>query len=215
MRSPECPRVILPAAGFGRRVGSPESKELLPLRDGEPLIKQALEMSLDRGWPVTLITRPEKKSLLKYVESFVGKGLEVSLCIICETKEWPHSILKSELSWNEWNLVVLPDTEFAPMGVWDEMWKTADENCDLVAATHAVEDSSGWGVLSPTENGLRIGEKQSGSKEAWGLYMFRNEWGNRILSAQLESFQENIWIELEGCRAKTLGLDLFRDLTRG
>jgi dTDP-glucose pyrophosphorylase len=215
MQSPDRPLVILPAAGYGGRIGCPESEEILPLRGDQPLINQAFEKCIELGWPELLVTREEKVSLLKHAENFVEKGLELSVCLVGETKDWSESVLRSEAHWHDWNLVVLPDTECQPQNIWEHMWESRNLDTDLIVARHKVKDSSHWGVLKPAGGGLNVGEKQPGEAWAWGLYMFSRDWGVKVLSAQLESLQKSRWVELEGCRTHTLELDLFQDLTRG
>ena len=213
MKSP--PTVLIPAAGFGRRMGSPEAKELMPLREGQPLIDEPLKMALQRNWQVVLITRKEKKSLVDHVLKYKEMGLSLEVLYVLPTKEWPESLLLSKEKWNLWNLVVLPDTFYAPFHIWDQMFEATNSDIDLVVAQHSVSCSSKWGVLNPDTKGLVIAEKQKGFPKAWGLYMFSEIWGERILKAQLQSQQENKLIELAGCRSFALDLDVFGDFTRG
>lgn len=215
MQSPDTPLVILPAAGYGRRVGSPESKEMLPLRNSQPLIDQALEKCIELKWPMLLVTREEKKSLIDHVESYVKKGLVLSICFVGATEDWPDSLLQSQSHWKEWNLVVLPDTEYEPKNIWQRMWSSVGPNMDLIVAQHTVDDSKNWGVLKAENTGLKVGEKLSGEKKVWGLFMFNQLWGAQILSAQLESQKKSSWFCIEGCGVRTHELDFFKDLTRG
>lgn len=209
----QCPRVIIPAAGFGRRVGSPEAKELLCLRQGQPLIQQALDFSLARQWPVTVVTRPEKVSLIEYLES---RPQVIDVILTEATTEWPSSVLKSAPHWHEWNLLVLPDTHYLPLNIWDMMWQKAESERQLVVAHHQVDDLSLWGVIEPTEAGVKVFEKCKAKKPgcAWGLLLFHKKVGEALFAAHLTSRELQVGVDIQPCYSEFIDLIEFQDLTR-
>lgn len=217
MPSLEDPLVILPAAGFGRRLGSPEAKEVLPLWNGRPLIDKALSLAVDRSWPVLVVTRKEKVSLLEHLRKYPMLNIEVVL--VEPTRDWPESLLATQNHWREWNLVTLPDTDYSPAGIWDEMSEFRSSEVDLVVAQHTVSDPERWGFLNFTEHGLSVGEKPQSTigraSTAWGLYMFHKRIGQKLLQTQLQSQIEQRWMEIESIRGSALSLESFEDLTRG
>lgn len=207
------PLVLIPAAGFGRRVGSPEAKELLLRPDGTHLIDLPLQCAGERGWPVHVVTRPEKKTLVRYLQQIPY----VTVQEIGPTFDWPETLLASEPYWHEWNLVFLPDMEFKPRHALDEMALAMTGEADLVTANHLVPELNAWGVLWPEISGLTLGEKVSVSTSeprwAWGLYGFRREVGRKILEAQLASCRDHRLRQLP-IRGASVKLQEFRDLTR-
>lgn len=94
------PTVLIPAAGFGKRVGSPSAKELLPDEDGQPIIAWALRQVAKRGWHAHVITRPAKQPLLEYLEKQKNNGLSLSIQLIEGSSEWPDSLLQSRQHWS-------------------------------------------------------------------------------------------------------------------
>lgn len=209
------PLVLVPAAGFGRRVGSPEAKELLLRDDGTLLIDLALQTASERGWPVHVITRPEKRSLIRYLEQVP----HVTVQTIGPTFDWPETLLASEHYWHEWNLVFLPDMEFKPRKIVDDLaFMMSLGKADVVTANHLVNDPEKWGVLWPEKGiGLTVGEKVPVNVDeprwAWGLYGFRKTVGKVLLEAQLASCRDHRLKHLQ-IRAASLQLDEFKDLTR-
>lgn len=207
--------MIVPAAGFGRRVGSPEAKELL-LREGlnEPLIEQPLRLASENAARVVVVTREEKASLLRYL------GRRARVVLVRPTREWPESLLLSAGEWGEFNLVCLPDTEFAPLDVVGEMFRVLERGADVVFATFVPADGEfrTWGVVDTSE--LRHCEKPrdvsaGAAVRAWGLFAFRRACGERLLQQMLESTFDHEWRDLSGLgRVEFLELDAFRDLTR-
>lgn len=208
------PLVLLPAAGFGTRVGSPNAKEIMQGPDGRPLIEKALKQALARHWPVHLITRKEKTSLIQYLNEFkISTGLELHIQLIEPSREWPESILKSKSFWRSRNLLCLPDTDFSPNDIWDRL--VASES-PISAAVFQPKDFSTWGVLRKTQKGTEICEKPRELKtemQAWGLLSFTPDAGETLLQAQLESTFHHQWIEIP-YQSEFLNLDSFEDLTR-
>lgn len=206
------PLVLLPAAGFGTRVGSPESKELMLGPQGRPLIDHALEQAAVRSWPVHVITRKEKHSLIQYLQSL--SDLEISIQVIEPSREWPDTLLQSKPFWNERNLLVLPDTQYAPLSVWDSL---GSSQAPLSAAVFSPKNFEKWGVLRKSTGGiLEVCEKPRDHRpgmKAWGLLCFEKSVGENIFSAQLKSTFEHQWKELE-IVSEFFDLESFEDLTR-
>jgi len=132
------PLVLIPAAGFGTRVGSPAAKELFLNASGSPLIAFGLDQARLRGWPVHVITRKEKTELIRYLEDYRQMwSVDVEIQLIEPSREWPDTLLKSQPFWREKNLLCLPDTVFEPLEVWDQL---ANSTADLAAATFQPPD---------------------------------------------------------------------------
>jgi hypothetical protein len=209
------PLILVPAAGFGRRVGSPEAKELFLRDDGTLLIDLAIQTGTQRGWPVHVITRPEKKTLIRYLEQFSN----VTVQLIGATFDWPETLLLSEPHWHPWNLVFLPDMDFKPQSIVDDLqFMMSLEKADVITANHVVTDPQKWGLLWPEKDwGLTVGEKvpvnTSEPRWAWGLYAFKKHVGKELLTAQLESCRDHRLRHLQ-LRAASLQLHEFVDLTR-
>jgi dTDP-glucose pyrophosphorylase len=220
------PLVLIPAAGFGTRVGSPAAKELFLGPSGSPLIAFGLEQARLRGWPVHVITRKEKFELIQYLQGYRQQtGIQLEIQLIEPSREWPDTLLKSEPYWGEKNLLCLPDTVFEPLEIWDDL---ATANVDLAAATFKPADFSTWGVFRTTApSGSQIGERRlwvcekpqeqdvdTNTFQAWGILCWRKNAGQALLSAQLESGQDRKWRALN-MTYKSFDLDLFQDVTRG
>ena len=88
-------KIIIPAAGFGTRVGSPEAKEMLILQDQQPLIDFAIQLAKENQAVAHVITRKEKKSLIAHLQNQTA----VNIQLIEPSKEWPDTILKSKDFW--------------------------------------------------------------------------------------------------------------------
>ncbi len=178
------PLVLIPAAGFGRRMGSPLAKEILPLRAKRPLIEAPLEWCADRHWPALVITRQEKTNLIEYLswrnKTLVGERhfsprvddlrtntSSVDTLIVGATQDWPDTLLASRDHWHEWNLVLLPDVDFAPLEILDQiaeqMGRLSPLPNQLIVASHDIgldeNARRGWGFLLPTSKGVMIAEK--------------------------------------------------------
>ncbi|MEZ0391377.1 MAG: hypothetical protein ACAH59_04125 [Pseudobdellovibrionaceae bacterium] len=205
------PLLLIPAAGFGRRVGQPPAKELLPDPSGRPLIERALKQAQARGWPVHVITRDEKMGLIQFLRDF--SGVEIQVQVIEPSREWPETVLKSRKYWRERNILCLPDTVFSPEGVLDSL---ASSKFPLAVAAFETSEYSTWGVMKTKNSGIEICEKpieaRSGMR-AWGLISFEPFAGEKLFEAQLESTFDHQWKELP-IGAEFFSLETFSDLTR-
>jgi bifunctional N-acetylglucosamine-1-phosphate-uridyltransferase/glucosamine-1-phosphate-acetyltransferase GlmU-like protein len=206
--------IIIPAAGFGKRVGSLESKELLisPTTQ-KPLIDFSLSLAQKSNATPVVITRLKKRNLIEYLEE-----KKIQALIVDETKEWADTVLKSKAHWKKFNLLILPDSEFAPLSLIEDMFKQL-ETKDFVFATFKVEDVTKWGIYHPiNENSFSIAEKPHNSFHeqdlAWGLIAFRDTHGEELFSKILESHDDHQY-KILNATSSTLYLNHFIDLTRG
>jgi hypothetical protein len=223
MQKSSPPLVIIPAAGFGRRVGSPPAKELLlrpgkaqrlPQRLPQRLIDEPIWHSLNRGWPVLVITRSDKTALIDYLGA---NHPQVQIQVISETPDWQSTVLQSKELWHNRNLLYLPDVEFEPVGILDNLVQLLSE-FDLAVGQHSVADSSVWGHVWATQtNCFSVIEKPEGTiaagQCAWGLLAFKKFMGEPLLRAQLESQMTKKPILVKGSLG-VVRLTSFRDLTR-
>ncbi|PIS11108.1 MAG: hypothetical protein COT73_05870 [Bdellovibrio sp. CG10_big_fil_rev_8_21_14_0_10_47_8] len=212
--------VLIPAAGFGTRVGSPEAKELLPGPGGLPLIQNSLDQARKRGWPVHVITRAAKKNLIQFLENYkMQHQMEISIQLVEPTKEWPDSVLSSRPYWRKINLMILPDTDYEPKSIWDDLVQSLRQGLAHVAAgVFEVQDFSVWGVLGATADpsSFKVCEKPQNTEtgnQAWGILAFTLEAGQDLLQAQLKSTQDHAWREIQHPLSRH-SLSSFQDLTR-
>lgn len=213
--------MIIPAAGFGRRVGSPESKELLSDEQGRPLIQWGLDQAFLRTWPVHVIVRSEKKSLIQYLEkqkTNLGAHSELLTWQEIEaSEEWPDTLLQSQKSWHEKNLVWLPDTRFAPVAALDSLASALIDHLHAYGVFR-VHESKTWGILS---DDIYLSEKceLQISHEldfcAWGVLAFRKSIGEKLLNLHLQSTLEQRTVSFDWGAPAKIQLDWFQDLTRG
>ncbi len=166
-----------------------------------------------------IITRQDKVSLISHIESkWRSKGAEIFL--IEESKEWPDSILKSEAKWGDINLILLPDTRFAPRTLLRDLVRDCEQGLDLSFAIFRTDASlETWGVLDWSESKkLRICEKprillKSDNQAPWGLIAFQKEIGRKLFSDLLKSNQTHEWFECEASYSLQ-PLTVFKDITR-
>lgn len=208
-------KIIIPAAGFGTRVGSPEAKEvMISSKTGDVLIDFILKAARIRDWEVHVITRIEKKSLINHLQQFSN----IFIQLVEPTKEWPHTILQSEKYWNDKNILVLPDTFFSPVEILDDI---AESLCcyQIVTAVFEKRDYSTWGVVNTGKKTYEVIEKpkltfpDNHLYRAWGILGFQKDIGVELFSAHLESTFHHQPINI-ATRAKHLPIDHFEDLTR-
>jgi hypothetical protein len=137
-------RVIVPCAGFGKRMGlnPQQSKEMLvdPLT-GKRMIDQTLEKA--RGRLAVVVVRREKQDLIEHLQKHWPW---VDILIVAPTPEWPASILETQKLWSARNVVILPDTRFEPNSVVDTLFARLTQ-VDAAFATFHVENAATWGVV--------------------------------------------------------------------
>lgn len=214
--------IILPSAGFGTRMGlnSVESKEMLedPGNDGKhPLIQWSLDLAKEETNKV-VITREEKSNLVDYL----ADQQVFTLLVSDVTQEWPATVLHSKVSWDESNILVLPDTrwkydETPSCIVWD-IQKELEAGADLVFALHSVPDVRLWGkvLLDPfSQKPLSTQEKPNIQFKldglAWGLIGFKKAIGEQLFQAYLD---KKVFTFPKNWKVKVLFLESFKDVTR-
>ena len=144
--------MIIPAAGFGRRVGSPLSKEMLVLEDsGQPLIENSLNIALLNCWKVCIATRKEKTNLLAHLKKWSEK-IDIKIQFIENSKEWPDTILQTAPHWTEKNIMILPDTRWSAPTQNELATESALVNSldsySCAYATFSVDEPQFWGNIS-------------------------------------------------------------------
>jgi hypothetical protein len=208
--------LLIPAAGYGRRVGSPPAKELLPGSDGEPMISRPLRLARERGWSSVVLTRPEKHTLVDYLARQAKQFADIQVELIAETSDWPQTLLQSKHRWRMCNIIYLPDTEFSPESRLDEMAAALANRASVVWAQHWVSNRSTWGCFESVDNDtFRLCEKpvDSDPGTAWGIFGFRPQVGAILLTAQQLSNQDHAFRSLRFSHQE-FTLDSFKDLTR-
>jgi hypothetical protein len=215
-------KVLIPAAGYGTRMGRPESKEMLFRPDGQRFIDHALNISKKIQAIPHVIVRRQKKNLIQHLEL-----LNISFQLVDETHDWPETLLLSESNWGDFNLVLLPDTDFGPESVLNDMIVGMQQGNDLVAACFACskfEDYFLWGVMGsdgkywygcekPNQNSKLPKTLQPSEIKAWGLFGFSKKRGVLILNKMLESTMDHHW-KKQPIKHQFYSLEFFKDLTR-
>lgn len=204
--------IIIPAAGFGKRMGEIESKEMLiSPQTHEPLINFSLNLAkLVQAKPI-VITRETKQNLISHLEQ-----KKIHPQIVGITKEWAHTVLLSKDSWEENNVLILPDVEFSPLGIVKDLF-LALQNHELAFATFDVKIPNLWGMVFGQESGIHIAEKPSvniDEAKAWGIIAFKKDKGEELFTKILESTDDHEYKKVQATY-KILKVEKFIDLTRG
>ncbi len=210
--------MILPAAGFGTRVGSPEAKEML-WAEGEsfPMIQHALDLFADENCRFVVPTRKKKKGLIEFL---ARRSQYITLQLIETSAEWPDTVLQTEPHWLENNLLVLPDTRWSPV---KEVLRLTSllGTCDFSFSTFAAENPETWGVFrdqpwSVCDKPPGSIQKASGSIDrCWGHIAFKRDCGRAIFSSILKSHSTKSFEPLPPqISGGFVQLDSFCDLTR-
>jgi hypothetical protein len=224
-------------------MGQPPAKELLPLRAGRPLIEQPFLWARARSWSCHVISRQQKTALNEYAKLYGATVQIIEPGVTLDPPdEWPHTVLASEPYWSMWNLLVLPDTDYAPTDVWDRMFAQVAtgkgaaptgnvspdvDSLSLVVATHLVSDLSQWGFVhtaatvasSVSTASTVVGEKIAtgfGGGRAWGLLLFHRRVGRELFQGFIESHRrkEPVALSIPNDRVSEVQLEFFKDLTR-
>lgn len=210
--------MVLPAAGFGTRMGKPVAKEMLiNPATGKRFIDFSLEQARCLDAKVILITRKEKVHLIEYVIAFAQTHhLELRVLEVEPTAEWPETVLHSESEWTEKNILLLPDTDWKPEGfLTDLLTSTEIENTDVVYGVFATEKLN-WGFVNVVD-GVILCEKplqRDPLFKAWGIIIFTKAVGNALFKAHLESTFDHQLKSLS-FRGKMIPMLDFNDRTRG
>jgi dTDP-glucose pyrophosphorylase len=210
--------IIVPCAGYGVRVGSPPAKELLPHpTTKKPLIEGCLEMAEETGWPLVLITRPEKKVLIDYVhQQEKQRHIHVEWVLVKNTKEWPESVLASQPFWGEQNLLLLPDVEWNPKSAVVEIVDNL-KTYDISYGLFESENLQTWGTVEISDRQIRVCEKPRENYDGflpWGLLAFKRSVGRFLFDSLLRSTLDHE-VRTLPFKAQKIALDSFVDLTRG
>ena len=110
--------IIIPAAGYGTRLGIWDSKELFRVSFKSRLIDYSLDHvvhGLLQGFPpgnvrVVVVIRPHKFRVLDYVRWRLPSIAVYGVRFDCRYHEWPGSIYSARRYFSEFNLVLLPDS---------------------------------------------------------------------------------------------------------
>lgn len=202
--------LLIPAAGFGKRLQMPKAKELLVHHtETRPLIDWSLDLGQRYFSRTVVISRNDKQDLNAYLEE--KNNIEVYK--IDSSVEWPDTILKAKSIWGDTNLVVLPDTRFSSTSLLQMMNLSLQKNAFTFACIKK-EDPSTWGILR-TENGFYVAEKpqtQLPSDSVWGLFGFQKQYGDNLLGAFLNS--KGSYVSIFPQQVSVFDLDHFEDLSR-
>jgi dTDP-glucose pyrophosphorylase len=198
------PLVLIPAAGFGTRVGSPPAKELLP----HPQFPQKtfLDIALERinalnACPL-VISREDKTTLNQNLLC-----RQISFLKIKSSTDWYDSIYQSRPWWQKKNLLLLPDTVFEPQNILEKLL-SALETHELALSVFRVDDSSLWGGVN-LDQALTISEKKPHYPYAWGHLAFHEKVGADLFS----KLNQKQYFKYEG-PYQALQLHYFKDVTR-
>ena len=195
--------VIIPAAGFGTRVGSPPAKELLPHPHYPHLnfLEKAIERANFINAIPLVVTRTDKEVLNLWLEERQIPHLQVT-----QTSEWVESVRLTEMFWKKRNLLLLPDTDFSPESILEDLIEY-----EIGAGVFQVEDLRLWGGIEQN----RISEKLSagGPGLAWGVLSFSQEKGKFFWDLYEKAQKTQNWVSLP-VNIEMLKLNWFKDLTR-
>ncbi len=215
--------VLIPAAGFGRRMGSPPAKELLiPLGRSRNFIDQALYLCRHWQTQALVVLRKDKYELQQHLQATTSPDW-VRILAIENSKEWADTCLQAIPELVERNLLLLPDTEFEPQGLGAEMLAAVDSepSRQLILATFSPPNLSSWGCWQrhpEKSDRSQIAEKPSQAAhpaEAWGLVAFHRQVARPLFTAIQTSHEtQGEWQDLP-VKPTIRTLEKFEDLTRG
>lgn len=202
-------RCIIPAAGYGTRVGMKpnQSKEMLPDPGykRQPIIQYSLDLCKAFNMDPIVITREDKKDLRQYL---YDNQIEEQLIDV--KGEWDQTVLASQIHWYENNMLILPDTRFSSFKCIEDIQRGLKLGNNAVMALHEVTDPSKWGIIDTTYS---LWEKPKGiicgfgKQWAWGLIGFKDMYGQELFSN----------VQYSSLKLKNVGftyLDKFEDITR-
>jgi bifunctional N-acetylglucosamine-1-phosphate-uridyltransferase/glucosamine-1-phosphate-acetyltransferase GlmU-like protein len=199
------PCALIPAAGFGTRMGSPPAKELLhhPYFKNKNFLEICLESCQKLSVSPLVISRKDKTEL----NDFLSQN-NIPFTLINQSLDWQDSILQSEFLWQEENLVLLPDTYFTPLSqVQKTLMKLKDVS--LSFTYFKVSDSKNWGGIKFDSKEVLIVEKKTGFNYAWGHLAFKKEIGSKLFKHLLHDKE----FKFHGLFSAQM-IDTFIDLTR-
>jgi hypothetical protein len=204
-------RALIPAYGYGKRVGMAKnrSKELLiDPETNQPLIQWHFDLCKKHKLSPLVITRKDKKDLIKYCEL---SGVEC-LVIPDHTGEWYDTVLMSKHRWFQYNILLLPDTKFKPQDIIKVM-KRGSKNGTTVAV-HIVGEVDKWGIITFRNMFAFMCEKPDTQYSvmglAWGILGFDKVEGEALM----KGFKSRSWFNVNLNLDNVFHLFGFRDLTR-
>lgn len=205
-------RAIIPAAGFGTRVGMKfdESKEMLldPITN-TPVIQWYLNICERFNLDPLVITRKEKTDLITFLNH-----KNIDTIILDEIKgEWPDTILASENKWYKHNILFLPDTRFDPIKIIKDIKKQIKiKKC--VMALHQVDNISKWGAVHYGRHIIQYQEKPQDytfEGTAWGILAFNKDFGRTLFENMKDRTRWHTdYLDQFGI----IQLNWFKDITR-
>ncbi len=199
-------------------MGRPAAKELLPHpRTGRPLIQEVLGNVARWNLPATVVVREDKLELIQFLKSWSSAHEKpgVDVLKVPPTQEWPHTVLQSMTHWATFNLLYLPDSEFAPMTIGPHLLaQLATVDCSFAAFD--VTDPQNWGMvqtINPSHFKIADKPKDFENGFAWGLIAFRQSVGEALFRTILAANQSGQWEVVDFTHSR-LELTAFTDLTR-
>lgn len=181
------------------------------------MIAWSLKLSKRWGFSSLIISREDKIELNSWAQQN-----NLDLLKIPGSAEWPESILYAKHLWRQKNLLILPDTRFAPTEMLPDLVQDLDQ-VDISFGVFSPPDPWNWGVVyDRSERGLSGCEKPAqGSIAAqgfaWGAIAFRANVGeelfkNLLVSTLKTNSPPHIW--MMEARFALRFLKNFSDLTR-
>lgn len=205
-------KIIIPAAGYGTRVNSPLSKEMLNIDGTGPLINYALKIADENKADSIVITRSEKTNLVEHLTSF--SSVKTLLCN--QTLEWPETVLYSKDEWGDKNVLLLPDTRFSPVNIIPTLISDLDRYSLSIGAFDVSSNQNTWGGFDFTSPSYTLIEKPNTdffNFKAWGIIAFKKEIGEELFTKILDSTFDHAW-KKTNFNYISHDLNFFKDLTR-
>lgn len=216
-------KILIPAAGFGTRVGSPPAKELFIREDTkQPMIEWSLGLATQENISATIITRKDKSYLIDYLQNHPNYNSTFDLHLIESSTDWQDTLLQAQDVWGLNNIVLLPDVTWQPIQKLSQLVNslTHDSTPSISIALHSVSDFEKWGILCEDKNNAYIWcekpkEIPTNTKMlgAWGIFGFHKNIGFNLLTQLIESQKQKKYFELKE-KVNLVHLDYFKDLTR-
>lgn len=199
---------IIPCCGFGTRMhmSKDQSKELLPdPYTGSPIIEWHIHNLKRHNIEPFIVTRAEKKDLIQYCKD---KGLRY--VVMSPGEEWQHTVFNSHPFWEDYNILVFPDSRFFPTFSLHDIKNALKYGFDFGLGTFPVSDSSKWCCV--TNDGI-YEKKQDlqGPHLAIGIFGFTRIGGLKLFEG-LKTHKEYKFDIV--AQHKTSNLTMFKDLTR-
>jgi hypothetical protein len=215
--------VILPASGFGVRNPDQPVKELI-IHRGRSLI----ELSFDHLWQgqnavsrVIVLTRQAKLQALEHwLVEFKGRtSFKVPVDFLIHepnsNEEWPLTIMASQSSWSQTNLILLPDTH---LSLRTPLVETVQDKLNTSPTVWGIfkkklEEVCSYGNVDPSRLTLTEKPREPESPWIWGCFGFQKPFGRELLENLERSTQTHEAFSLPP-NSTFIELDGFEDLSR-